>query len=51
MGCGLTSVTAIILKWWSEENSKEPNSHVGLWMSLYALLGVVGTLSAFVAGW
>lgn len=52
MRYGLTMKSvAIILKWWSEANSEEPNCNVGMWMGLYAMLGVLGTVGIFVAAW
>ncbi|KIX01229.1 uncharacterized protein Z518_08954 [Rhinocladiella mackenziei CBS 650.93] len=46
-----TNFSSIILKWWSEANSEEPNRDAGMWMGLYAMLGVLGTLGVFVAAW
>ncbi|KAI1310106.1 ABC transporter [Xylaria venustula] len=46
-----TDFSTVILKWWSEANATEPNQDVGMWLGIYALLGVLGTLGAGVAAW
>lgn len=47
----LTDRLAVIIKWWSEANAVEPNQQLGMWIGLYAMLGVLGTVGAAVAAW
>ncbi|KIW14386.1 hypothetical protein PV08_07168 [Exophiala spinifera] len=46
-----TNFSVVLLKWWSEANEKQPNHDVGLWMGLYAMLAMLGTLGIFVSAW
>ncbi|KAK2779173.1 ABC transporter [Colletotrichum kahawae] len=39
------------VKWWSESNSSNANQNVGYFMGIYALFGVLGTLSSSIAAW
>jgi len=43
--------SVVLLKWWSEANEKQPNHDVGLWMGLYAMLAMLGTLGIFGSAW
>jgi ABC-type multidrug transport system fused ATPase/permease subunit len=46
-----TDFPSIWLKWWSEANDIQPNVNIGKYMSIYAMFGVLGTLSASLAAW
>ena len=37
------------LGWWAEENVEHPNSRLGYWLGIYAMLGIAG-LASLVAG-
>lgn len=41
----------VLLKWWSEANNEQPNRDIGMWMGLYAMLGILGTLGIFISAW
>lgn len=47
----LTEFSTIWLKWWSEDNAAIPNEHVGFYMGIYAMFGILGTLCACISGW
>lgn len=42
---------AVWVKWWSEANASEPNKTVGFYLGIYAMFGVLGTLSLSLAAW
>ena len=46
-----TYFPTIWLKWWSEANTLQPNYHVGMYMGVYAMLCVLGSLCACMAAW
>jgi len=41
--------TAIWVSWWSEANVAYPNYRVGMYMGVYAMLGLFGTAAACIA--
>lgn len=41
----------VVLKWWSEANEQRPNRDAGMWMGIYAILGVLGIVGIFVSAW
>ncbi|KAF4833996.1 ABC transporter atnG [Colletotrichum tropicale] len=43
--------STVWVKWWSESNSSNANQNVGYFMGIYALFGVLGTLSSSIAAW
>ncbi|KAF4885361.1 ABC transporter atnG [Colletotrichum fructicola] len=43
--------STVWVKWWSESNSSNANQDVGYFMGIYALFGVLGTLSSSIAAW
>ncbi|KAI8231960.1 ABC transporter [Colletotrichum sp. SAR 10_86] len=43
--------STVWIKWWSESNSSNANQDVGYFMGIYALFGVLGTLSSSIAAW
>lgn len=45
------SFPQIWLAWWAEANAKKPNSRLGYWLGIYALLGVVGLASLVISCW
>lgn len=45
------SFPQIWLGWWSNENARDPNSRLGYWLGIYALLGVLGLASLIVSCW
>ena len=47
----LIRILAVWVKWWSEANTVHPNQSVGMYIGVYVMLGVLGTLSACVAAW
>ncbi|KAI0886932.1 ABC transporter [Annulohypoxylon maeteangense] len=46
-----TEFSTVVVNWWSEANAIEPNKDVGLYMGIYAMLGVLGVIGASVAAW
>ncbi|KAI1387325.1 uncharacterized protein F4822DRAFT_430081 [Hypoxylon trugodes] len=46
-----TEFSTIIVDWWSEANAIEPNKDVGLYMGIYAMIGVLGVIGACGAAW
>ncbi|EQB45580.1 ABC transporter [Colletotrichum gloeosporioides Cg-14] len=44
-------LSSVWIKWWSESNSSNANQDVGHFMGIYALFGVLGTLSSSIAAW
>ena len=44
-------VTAVWIKRWSEANTLHPNKNVGMYMGIYAMFGLLGTLGVFMAAW
>ncbi|KAL2126745.1 hypothetical protein VTI74DRAFT_324 [Chaetomium olivicolor] len=46
-----TEFSTIWMSWWSEENTTSPNRRVGMYMGIYAMLGVVGTVAACLTAW
>lgn len=45
------SFPQIWLGWWADENARAPNSRLGYWLGIYALLGVAGLASLVVSCW
>ncbi len=45
------SFPQIWLGWWSTANAQNPNSNLGYWLGIYALLGVAGLISLIVSCW
>ncbi|KAK5989200.1 ABC multidrug transporter B [Cladobotryum mycophilum] len=43
--------STIWIKWWSAANTAEPNKDVWMYLGIYALLGIVSSLSGLVAAW
>ncbi|WYZ45022.1 hypothetical protein EsH8_VIII_000338 [Colletotrichum jinshuiense] len=43
--------STVWVKWWSEANASEPNKTVGFYLGIYAMFGVLGTLSLSLAAW
>ncbi|KAK1597503.1 ABC transporter [Colletotrichum navitas] len=43
--------STVWIKWWSEANTAAPNKSIGYYMGVYALFGVLGTLTASLAAW
>ncbi|OGM47940.1 hypothetical protein ABOM_002790 [Aspergillus bombycis] len=43
--------SVIWVSWWSEANETHPNEKVGMYMGVYATMGVLGTLAACLAAW
>ena len=39
------------LKWWAEDNAREPNAHLGKWLGVYTALGVGAGLSLVIGAW
>ncbi|KAI1453921.1 ABC transporter [Annulohypoxylon moriforme] len=46
-----TEFSTVVVNWWSEANAIEPNKDVGLYMGIYAMLGVLGVIGACIAAW
>ncbi|KAJ5580032.1 uncharacterized protein N7459_006017 [Penicillium hispanicum] len=46
-----TEFSTIWVKWWAAANSERPNQSVGLYVGMYAMLGVVGTIGVCLAAW
>jgi len=44
-------ILGVWIKWWSETNSRQPNKDIGLYMGIYAMLGVIGTFGILMAAW
>ncbi|KAI1774955.1 ABC transporter [Hypoxylon cercidicola] len=44
-----TEFSTVVVNWWSEANAVEPNKDVGLYMGIYAMVGLVGVIGAAVA--
>ncbi|KAM0458751.1 hypothetical protein ACHAPV_005740 [Trichoderma viride] len=45
------SILAVWMKWWSDANTAEPNKDVWMYLGIYILFAVVGTLSGFICAW
>lgn len=43
--------SAIWVKWWSDANTESPNKDVGMYIGVYAVFGVMGSLMVFAIGW
>ncbi|KAJ5279506.1 ABC transporter [Penicillium angulare] len=43
--------STIWVDWWSAANSKRPNQNLGMYMGIYVMLGVVGTIAACISAW
>ncbi|KAJ5107116.1 ABC transporter [Penicillium angulare] len=43
--------STIWVDWWSAANSKKPNQNLGMYMGVYIMLGVVGTIAACISAW
>ena len=39
------------LKWWAEDNAREPNANLGKWLGVYVALGAGAGLSLAVGAW
>ncbi|KAF5671237.1 ABC transporter [Fusarium heterosporum] len=46
-----TEFPAIWLKWWAEANAKQPNQNVGMYMGVFAAVGISGVLVTGFACW
>lgn len=47
----LITVLAVWMKWWSDANNAEPNKDVWMYLGIYVLFAVVGTLSGCICAW
>lgn len=47
----LIATLAIWMKWWSDANNLEPNKDVWMYLGIYVLFAVVGTLSGCISAW
>ena len=45
------SFPQIWLKWWAAANAKNPNSQLGYYLGIYAMLGVLGLASLVISCW
>ncbi|KAK4074366.1 hypothetical protein Trihar35433_3840 [Trichoderma harzianum] len=39
------------MKWWSSANASEPDKDIWMYLGIYALLGILGTLSGCICAW
>lgn len=39
------------MKWWSAANASEPDKDIWMYLGIYALLGILGTLSGCICAW
>ncbi|EFX06313.1 ABC multidrug transporter [Grosmannia clavigera kw1407] len=46
-----TEFSTVWVSWWSAANDLHPNRNLGLYMGIYAMVGVVGTAAACCAAW
>ncbi|KAM0240790.1 hypothetical protein ACHAP5_007825 [Fusarium lateritium] len=46
-----TEFPTIWLKWWAEANARQPNQNVGMYMGVFAAVGVLGVLVTGLACW
>ncbi|PWI71738.1 Na/K ATPase alpha 1 subunit [Purpureocillium lilacinum] len=46
-----TEFSAIWIKWWSAANAEQPNQNVGMYLGVYAILGIAGSMSACGTAW
>jgi len=44
-------MTAVWVMWWSEANAEKLNKNVGMYIGVYAMLGVLGTVGVSGAAW
>ncbi|GJN80117.1 hypothetical protein PLIIFM63780_003641 [Purpureocillium lilacinum] len=42
-----TEFSAIWIKWWSAANAEQPNQNVGMYLGVYAILGIAGSMTVF----
>lgn len=47
----LIIILAVWMKWWSDANNEEPNKDVWMYLGIYVLFAVVGTLSGVICAW
>jgi len=47
----LISFPSIWVMWWSEANSKSPNSRLGYYLGIYSLIGVLAFISLVISCW
>ncbi|GJN68101.1 hypothetical protein PLICBS_002144 [Purpureocillium lilacinum] len=45
------SFPSVWLKWWAEANEKNPNSDLGKWLGVYAVLGVGAVAACLIGTW
>jgi ATP-binding cassette, subfamily C (CFTR/MRP), member 1 len=50
-GINTDELEAIWMKWWSEASEARPNDRVGMYVGVYAMFGVAGSLFACVTAW
>ncbi|KAL7923567.1 multidrug resistance-associated protein [Trichoderma austrokoningii] len=43
--------STVWMKWWSDANTAEPNKDVWMYLGIYVLFAVVGTLSGCICAW
>ncbi|UNI17048.1 hypothetical protein JDV02_003426 [Purpureocillium takamizusanense] len=43
--------SAIWIKWWSAANAEQANQKVGVYLGVYAMLGIAGSMSACATAW
>ncbi|KAM0437028.1 hypothetical protein ACHAQK_007506 [Fusarium lateritium] len=46
-----TEFPTIWLKWWAEANARQPNQNVGMYMGVFATVGILGVLVTGLACW
>lgn len=39
------------MKWWSAANASEPDKDIWMYLGIYALLGILGTLNGYICAW
>lgn len=42
---------AVWLKWWTEANEKHPDDRIGMYMGVFAMFGIVGTIAMCISSW
>ena len=45
------SFPQIWLGWWAAANARHPNSNLGYWLGIYAMLGIMGLTSLIISCW
>lgn len=43
-------LAALWLNWWVQANQKQPNSDLGTWLGVYAVIGILAVVFLLISG-